>query len=83
LVKLAKSTIAIEEEMLVRKINMARYCQDSDSDESNQLDDEDQVKPKRKGAKVQFDTYRRGVYCQNCYNEGHFTKECKLLIKFC
>jgi hypothetical protein len=21
-------------------------------------------------------------YCHNCYNEGHFTKECKLLNKF-
>jgi hypothetical protein len=34
-----------------------------------------------KGAKVRFDTWKRGVYCQKCYNEGHFTKECKLLIK--
>jgi hypothetical protein len=45
------------------------------------LDDEEQVKPKRLGAKVRFDTCRRGVYCQKCYNESHFTKECKLLIK--
>jgi hypothetical protein len=22
------------------------------------------------------------VYCQNYFNEGHFTKECKLLMKF-
>jgi hypothetical protein len=22
------------------------------------------------------------VYCQNCFNEGHFTKECKLFMKF-
>jgi hypothetical protein len=38
---------------------------------------------KKKGAKVQFDTYKRGVYFQNCYNEGCFTKECKRLIKIC
>ncbi len=38
---------------------------------------------KKLNQKVRFDTYRRGVYCYNCYNEGHFTKECKLLIKFC
>ncbi len=62
---------------------MARYRQDFDSDEFGELDDDKQIKPKRKGAKVWFDTYRRGVYYQNCYNEGHFTKECKLLIKFC
>jgi hypothetical protein len=23
------------------------------------------------------------VYCLNCYNEGHLTKECKLLNFFC
>jgi hypothetical protein len=23
------------------------------------------------------------MYCQNCFNKGHFTKECKLLIKLC
>jgi hypothetical protein len=23
------------------------------------------------------------MYCQNRFNKGHFTKECKLLIKFC
>jgi hypothetical protein len=23
------------------------------------------------------------MYCQNCFNKVHFTKECKLLMKFC
>ncbi len=23
------------------------------------------------------------MYCQNCYNEGQLTNECKLLNKFC
>jgi hypothetical protein len=32
---------------------------------------------------VNFDIVRKGVYCQNCFNEGHFTKECKWLMKFC
>ncbi len=36
---------------------------DSNSDESNELDDEEQVQPKRKGAKMRFDTYRIGAYC--------------------
>jgi hypothetical protein len=62
---------------------MARYCQDSDSDEYDELDDGKQVKPKKKEQKVRFETYRRGVYCYNCYNKGHFTKECNLFIKFC
>ncbi len=52
---------------------MAKYRQDFDSEESNESNDEEQVKPKRKGAKFWFDIYRRGVYWQNYYNEGHFT----------
>jgi hypothetical protein len=42
---------------------MARKHQDSDNDESDDLDDEEHFKPKRKETKIQFDTYRRGVYC--------------------
>jgi hypothetical protein len=44
LIEVAKLVIAIEEEMLVRRRNMARYHQDFDSDESNELDDEEQAK---------------------------------------
>jgi hypothetical protein len=33
--------------------------------------------------KVDIDTIREGVYYPNCFNEGHFTKEYKLLMKFC
>ncbi len=32
-----------------------RYHQDFDSDEYDESDDEEHFKPKRKGAKVQFD----------------------------
>jgi hypothetical protein len=39
--------------------------------------------PKKKEIKYHSETIRRGVYYQNCYNEGHLTKECKLLNKFC
>jgi hypothetical protein len=52
LAKVVESTIAIEEKMPVRRRNMVRYCQDFNNDESNELDDDKQVKPKRKGAKV-------------------------------
>jgi hypothetical protein len=37
----------------------------------------------KKSKKVNIDAIWEGVYCQNCFNEGHFTKECKLLLKFC
>jgi hypothetical protein len=32
---------------------------------------------------VSIDTIRESVYCQNYFNEGHFIKEWKLLMKFC
>jgi hypothetical protein len=67
--EVVESTITIEEKMHVKK-KMTRY----------QLEEEQ--KPKQKGAKVMyFDTYCKGVYCQNCYNEGLFTKDCNLLNK--
>ncbi len=56
LAKVVELTIAIEEEMSIRKRNMARYRQDSNSDEYDELDDEEQVTPKKKGVKVWFDT---------------------------
>jgi hypothetical protein len=33
--------------------------------------------------KVPFDTYQNWIYCYNCYNEGYFTKNYKLLNNFC
>jgi hypothetical protein len=81
LAEMAISAISIKEEIPIRKRNMVRHHENSNSDEFDELNDKEQVKPKRKGAKVQFDTCRRGVHCQKCYNDGHFTKECKLLIK--
>ncbi len=40
---------------------MARYCQDSDSDEYNELDDEKQVIPKKKEQKFSL-THIEEVY---------------------
>jgi hypothetical protein len=65
---------------------MAKYFQnDFDSDEFDDFNDEDEhheKKIEKKSKKVHFDTIRR-PYCQNCFNEGHFIIECKLLMKFC
>jgi len=69
--------------MLVRKKSVARYHQDSNSEELEDSDEEEKWRPKKKETKHHFETIRRGVYCQNCYSEGHLTKECKLLNKFC
>ncbi len=45
LIEVAKSIITIEEEIfLVRRRNMATYHQNFDSDESNESNDEEQVK---------------------------------------
>jgi len=83
LAKVVEFVITMEEELLVRQKNITIYCQaNSDIEQSDDLDEEDHSKTKRKDTKVQFDTITRGVYCQNYYNEGHFTKECKILNKF-
>jgi hypothetical protein len=48
----------------VKKRNMAKYHQDSNSDEYDELNDEEQkLNKQKKGAKVWFDTYRKDVYC--------------------
>ncbi len=82
---MVESTILVEEKLHVRRKNMARYHQnDFDSDEFEDSDDVHyEKKTKKKAKKVNFDIVRKGVYCQNCFNEGHFTKECKWLMKFC
>jgi hypothetical protein len=86
LTKVAESVILIEEELLVRWKNMAKYHPNNfDSDESENNDDEHEhyeKKTKKKSKKMNIDTIKEGVYYQNCFNEGHFTKECKLLMKF-
>jgi hypothetical protein len=68
--------------MLVRRKNITWYCQEFDNEESEDSDEEEKWRPKQKETKYHFETYRKGVYCQNCYNERHFTKECKLLKIF-
>jgi hypothetical protein len=72
----------IKKEMLVRIKSIARYYQDSDNEESEDSSEEEKWKPKKKESKDHSEIIRRGVYCQNCYNEIHLTKECKLLNKF-
>ncbi len=69
--------------MQVRRNNIARYRQKFDSEELEDFDDEEKRRPKKKETKDIFETYRRSVYCLNCYNEGHLTKEYTLLNKFC
>jgi hypothetical protein len=65
---------------------MVSYYQNYfNNDKFNDFDDEHEhheKKTKRKSNKIDFDT-KKGVYCQNCFNEGHFKKECKLLMEFC
>jgi hypothetical protein len=38
--------------MPIRRRNMAKYCQDFNSDEFDESDEDERIKPKRKGAKV-------------------------------
>jgi hypothetical protein len=86
LAKVAKYAIIVKAKLPMRRKNMARHHQnDFDNDEFDDFDDEDEhheKKIKKKSKKVNIDIVRRRLYCQNCFNEGHFTKECKLLMKF-
>jgi hypothetical protein len=58
----AESTIAIERINVSKNKKYGKISSRFDSDESDEPEDEEQVKPKRKGAKVWFDTCRKGVY---------------------
>ncbi len=84
---MVESTILVKEELLLRRKNMAKYPpNNSNNDELENNDDEDEHyenKTQKKSKKVNINTIREGVYCQNYFNEGCFTKECKLLMKFC
>jgi hypothetical protein len=73
----------IKEEMPIIKKSIARYHQDYNSEELEDSDEEEKRRPKKKETKYHSETIKRGVYCQNYYNEGYLTKECKLLNKFC
>jgi hypothetical protein len=57
---------------------MARYCQNySNNDKSTDFDNEDEhheKRTKKKSKKIVFDTIKKGVFCQNCFNDGHFRK---------
>jgi hypothetical protein len=82
LAEIIKSMIMIEK-MTIKKKNIVRYFQDSNNEESKDSYEEEKWISKKKETKDHSKTIIRGVYCQNCYNEGHLTKECKLLNKFC
>jgi hypothetical protein len=73
----------IEEEMSIRKKSIMRYCEDSNSGESKDFDGKKNRNQTRKKIKNHYETILKGIYCQNCYNEGHLAKECKLLNKCC
>ncbi len=74
LVEVAKLTIMIEEEMLARRKNITIYYQEFYSEKLKDFDDEEKCWRKKKEIKYHFETYRKGVYYQNYYNEGHLTK---------
>jgi hypothetical protein len=84
---MAKFVILVEKKLPMRRKNMARYHpNNSNNNEYEDNDDEDEHyenKTKKKSKKMNINTIREGLYCQNCFNEGDFTMECKLLLKFC
>jgi hypothetical protein len=55
----------------------------NNEDLDERLVNDEQKKERRKNRKEQNDGYQWSVFCQKCYNEGHLTKECKLLHTIC
>jgi hypothetical protein len=56
----------------------------SNNEDSNEESiDEEQKKEKWINRKEWDDRYQQSVFCQKCHNEGHLTKECKLLQTIC
>jgi hypothetical protein len=83
LAELVELAIMIEEEMLVRRKNIARYRQESNNEELKDYNEEEKQQLKEKETKDHSKTYRKGVHCESYYNKRHSTNECKLLNKFC
>jgi hypothetical protein len=81
LAKIVESIILVQELPMKWK-NMAKYCQKYyDNDEFDDFDNEDEhhgKKTKKKSKKIDFDIVRK-VYCENCFNEGHFRKRMQIV----
>jgi hypothetical protein len=79
IVEVAHSTREIEEEMLTpRKSRQSQPLSDNE-DLNEELANDEQKKERKKNYKEQDDGYQQGLFYQKCHNEGHLTKECKLL----
>ncbi len=73
----------VEQALLTTKRKLAKEQDEFESEESaKESNDDGQLRSKWEDEKTQLDV-RWGVYCTNCYNEGHYTKECKSLQKLC
>ncbi len=70
--------------MLATKRKFAKERDEFESEESaKQSNDNGHQRSKREDEKTQLDVVRWGVYYTDCYNERHYTKECKSLQKLC
>ncbi len=86
LVEVVELAILVEKKLHVTWKNMVRCCLnkfESEYEDNANENKQYEKKHKKKSKKMNIDTIKEGVYCQNYFNEGHFTKECKLLMKFC
>jgi len=79
-VNLAKT---MEEELMPSKKYSNKVQDELKNKESDYDFDEKPQKMKKYKTKQQIDMYRWGIYYHNCYNDGHYIEECKLLYKFC
>jgi hypothetical protein len=74
----------VKQALLVTKRKLAIEWNKFESEELvKESNDDGHQWSKREDEKTQVDVVKWGVYCTNCYNEGHYTKECKSLQKLC
>ncbi len=81
LMEVAKLISLIEEEMPIRRNNMAIYWQTFNNEKSKEFNHEYYQNPIRRNLKYNSILTLK-MYFQNYYNEGHFM-ECTLLSKIC
>ncbi len=71
--KIQNSTRMIEDKLLpIKKAIVKQQEKSNDEEFEKDLKDEGYKKTKKKRNKVHVDTYQRGVYYLNCYNERHY-----------
>jgi hypothetical protein len=84
IIKMVNSIEMVGHELFATKRKLPKEWDKFESENSvKESNDDGHQWSKQKDEKTQLNVVRWGVYYTNCYNEGHYTKECKSLQKLC